>query len=99
MAEGLATMNLAPIYLIYSTISPRNEAIARLTRAGWHFLIGAGASDFTQCLLGLDLAKLLGDPEVQALIERKVNEMMIALMTSHGFQAAIESAARRPPIT
>src|SRR5690606_12444668 len=66
MAENLAFNGLLPIYLVFSGISPRDEAIARLKRAGWSFLIGKPAVQFAKDLLGLDLATILEKPDVQA---------------------------------
>src|SRR5699024_10291317 len=59
MARGLVEEGLMPIYLVFSGISPRHEAIERLRRAGWNFLIGSTAAEFTVELLGLDLATLM----------------------------------------
>lgn len=95
MAKGLEANNFCPIYLVFSGISPRDEAIQRLGRGGWNFLIGQRASDFTKCLLGLDLSALLSDAKVQATIAREADEMMLALMTSPGFLTAVESAKLR----
>ena len=95
MASGLVAEGLCPIYLVYSGISPRDEAIERLRRGGWRFLVAKEASDFTECLLGLDLGGLLSDDEVQQTIATRVDEMMLSLVRSSAFQAAIESAARR----
>lgn len=95
MAEGLRRNKLLPIYLVYSGISPRDEAIGRLKRAGWHFLVAQEASLFTKTLLGLDLGALLSDPLVQQTIGKNVDAMMLSLVDSHAFGAATAHAARR----
>ncbi|HEU0249904.1 MAG TPA: hypothetical protein VFR48_04180 [Solirubrobacteraceae bacterium] len=96
MADGLKQKGLFPIYLVYSTISPRIEAIARLKRAGWHFLVGPDAVAFTKSLLGLDLTELLGDVKVQGLIRQKVDKIMGSLGQSDAFRAAAASMSERP---
>ena len=65
VAEGLF-----PVYLVFSTISPRQDAIARLGRAGWHFLIGAEASDFMRDLLGVDFNDILQSTSLKAQNKR-----------------------------
>lgn len=95
MANGLVAANLLPIYLVYSGISPRDEAIKRLKIAGWHFLVAKEASDFTVALLGLDLAALLAEPSVQDAISSGVNTMMLTLVNSAAFAAAVASAEER----
>ena len=65
MAELLQGQNLAPVYLIFSTISPRDEAIARLTRAGWIFLVGEPAAQFMNELIGMDIQTILASDAVR----------------------------------
>lgn len=78
---------LAPIYLVFSSISPREEAIKRLGRAGWHFLVGADAIQFTEELFGLDLGGILDRSEVRQEIEAAVREIMACVCGSHTFQS------------
>jgi len=96
MADGLKQEGLFPIYLVYSTISPRADAIARLKRAGWRFLIGPDAVAFTKSLLGLDLTELLEDVKVQSVIRQKVDKIMGSLGQSDAFRAATASMSERP---
>lgn len=95
MAEGLIARNLVPIYLVYSGISPREEAMDRLTRAGWNFLVAGDASTFTKELLGLDLAKFFEDKDVKNVIADGVDRMMVAMMESVAFSKAVDSARER----
>jgi len=60
MADKLINANIRPIYLVFSAISPRGEAISRLERAGWKFIVGQKALDFSTELLGLDLGNIWG---------------------------------------
>ena len=59
MAELLQESDLLPLYLIFSTISPRDEAIARLTRAGWTFLVGDLATNAMNDLIGMNIQAIL----------------------------------------
>ena len=89
MANYLQREALLPIYLIFSAISPRDEAISRLKRAGWNFLIGESAITFAEDLLGLNLAQILNKPHIKAEIQREVNEMMKMIFNSHAFQQVV----------
>ena len=82
MAELLIAAKLVPIYLIYSAISPRDEAIARLKRAGWHFLQGDEASGFTKDLFSVDFLGLLDKKEIREEIHQDVREIMCTIFTS-----------------
>lgn len=86
MVSYLQEENLLPIYLVFSTISPRDEAIARLGRAGWKFLVGKSAIDFSQELLGLDLAQILDRPGVKTEVQKEVATIMRTIVTSYTFQ-------------
>lgn len=90
MAQLLIENNLFPIYLIFSTISPRDEAIARLTRSGWNFLIGKDASDFSKDILGLDIETIMEDSAIKDMIETEVKSMMSAIFTSFAFKEAVK---------
>ena len=96
MAQGLRDEGLVPVYLVFSGISPRDEAIKRLKGGGWEFLIASQASDFTKDLLGLDLAILFENPEVRRIVEHGVDGMMRSLFSSAAFRDAWDAAARRP---
>lgn len=93
MARYLQQASLLPIYLIFSAISPRDEAIARLHRAGWYFLAGRSASAFAQELLGLDLGSILDSPKVKAEVQEEVAKIMKAMIKSYAFQTVL---ARHP---
>lgn len=85
MAEKLVAANLRPIYLIFSSISPRHEAISRLERAGWRFLIGQPALDFAAEILGLDVAHIWDRPAIKAEIQKEVDGMMDDIRNSYSF--------------
>lgn len=85
MAEKVKAAGLTPIYLVFSSISPRDDAIARLQRAGWNFIVGQPALNFATDLLGLDLATILDRPAVKAEIDKEVGGMMTDIKNSHAF--------------
>jgi hypothetical protein len=89
MAGYVSGAGLLPIYLIFSQISPRDEAIARLKRAGWEFLVGEPAVSFARDLLGLDLAQILSRPTVQIEVQKAVEEVMTTIVTSFAFTAVL----------
>ncbi len=86
MVNYLKEERLLPIYLVFSILSPRQEAIARLERAGWNFLMGEAAAAFARDLLGLDLEKTLNSPKVQEEVNRRVTATMQAIFSSQAFQ-------------
>ncbi len=88
MAELVLKEGLFPIYLIFSGISPRLDAISRLTRAGWNFLSGNDASTFMTQLLSMDLLEVLDRPVVKNEVENEVDRIMEAMFTSHAFSEA-----------
>ena len=85
MATKLKGVGLRPVYLIFSSISPRDEAISRLERAGWKFLVGQNALDFATELLGMDLAEIWDRPTIKAEIKKEIDGMMSDIKTSHSF--------------
>jgi hypothetical protein len=89
MASLLQAAGLFPIYLIFSEISPREEAIARLTRAGWSFLIGKVAEDFMNRLVGMDFAQILDRPKIQMEIRREINSLMREMLDSVAFKRGV----------
>ncbi|HQG26944.1 MAG TPA: hypothetical protein PLY73_00180 [Candidatus Ozemobacteraceae bacterium] len=91
MAEHLTENNLLPVYLIYSSISPRDEAIARLTRAGWKFLIGDTALSFSRDLLGFDSNAILETDAIRAEIRSEMQGILQEIFTSHAFSAAVRN--------
>lgn len=85
MADELIAAKLLPIYLVFSSISPRDEAIARLKRAGWIFLVGQSALDFATDLLGMDLTSILDRPAVSKEIKEEIEGMMTDIKLSYAF--------------
>ena len=86
MANRLKAEGLMPIYLVFSSISPRNEAIARLKRAGWLFLVGQPALDFATELLGMELSSILDRPIISNEIKKEIDGMMNDLKNSYAFK-------------
>lgn len=86
MGEMLVTEGLKPIYLIFSSISPRNDAILRLTKSGWTFLVGANAISFINELLEIDIQSILDEPLIKSEIKRSVDEVMNSLVNSYTFR-------------
>ncbi|MCE5227008.1 MAG: hypothetical protein LLG05_14280 [Porphyromonadaceae bacterium] len=84
MANYIINDNLTPIYLIFSSISPRDEAIARLKRAGWIFIVGEDAVNYTHKLFKIDMAGILNKESVRKEIEKEINSIMKSLYTSYG---------------
>ncbi|MGB7590582.1 MAG: hypothetical protein WBO19_05000 [Terriglobia bacterium] len=84
MAKLLRDDGLTGIYLIFSTISPRHEAIARLKRAGWTFLVGNPATNFMIDLVGMDFGTILGSAEIRKETESAVSRIMHAIYQSNG---------------
>lgn len=90
MGELLAASGLKPIYLVFSSISPRRDAISRLTSSGWTFLVGEPALKFISELLGIEIQTVLDKPMIKAEIKRIVDGIMSDLIKSHAFQQVIE---------
>lgn len=93
LAGYLRGHGLVPIYLIYSSISPRDDAISRLRRGGWFFLQGEDAGRFTTDLFGTNFLALLDRPDVRQEIHDEVQSIMKSIFNSVAF-ANIEV---RPP--
>ncbi|MDR6374167.1 hypothetical protein [Paraburkholderia caledonica] len=91
MAEKLMGLRLFPVYLIFSSISPRDEAIKRLSNANWRFVVGRHASELSANLFGLDLSTILDLPEVSTSIKVEIDAMMSDLKRSYAFQQFVES--------
>ena len=89
MAENIKNIGFTPIYLVFSSISPRDEAIARLKRAGWHFFIGEHAAQFSEELLGLNLAVVLDKKTIKEEIQKEVTEIMKSMINSYAFQTVL----------
>jgi hypothetical protein len=91
MAHHLIRDELFPVYLIFSSISPRHEAIARLTRSGWSFLAGEEAFAFCRELFHIDLNEVLGREAIRAEIRIKVGQIMDTLFASYAMKKAVEN--------
>jgi hypothetical protein len=89
MAELLQHQNLAAVYLIFSTISPREEAIARLKRAGWTFLVGPGATEFMGQLIGMDIGAILGTGPVRKEVTAEMSRIMRAFYESDAMRETL----------
>lgn len=91
MANYVQEAGLFPLYLIYSAISPRDEAIARLRRAGWNFLQGDDATRFTNDLFGADFLGILDRPEVRTRVHDEVRDLMASIFKSYAFAQIIRA--------
>jgi hypothetical protein len=93
MAELLISEQLLPVYLIFSSISPREDAIARLKRAGWFFLVGEDAINFLRDILGDNFLEILEAPEIKEEINREIDQIMASLLGSYAFKELSKSAS------
>jgi hypothetical protein len=89
MAKYVKLAGLRPVYLVFSGISPRVEAIARLKRAGWEFLVGNSAINFAKDLLGMDLASILRRADIRADLKKEVSEITELMVKSPAFQQVL----------
>ena len=89
MVKYLIDEKLTPIYMIYSSISPRDEAIARLKRAGWQFVVGEAAFNFSKELFKIDISKVFEKNSVNSEIKIKIKEIMETLFLSYAFQQIV----------
>ncbi|MBM6580994.1 hypothetical protein ILT44_12440 [Microvirga sp. BT689] len=86
VANKLRAQGLYPVYLIFSSISPRDEAIARLTRGGWFFIQGQEALDFMHDLLGVDIMSVLENPTISDEIKKQTQDIMRSIFASPAFK-------------
>jgi len=89
--EKFCTQNLLFMdghYLIFSSISPRQDAISRLERAGWNFIIGEDARQFSTDLYNIDLSQILQKEAIYNSIKNKMDEIMRSLYLSHAYLEA-----------
>jgi len=73
---------LSPVYLVFSSISPRAEAIASLTRHGWRFLTGDDALSFVHELVGVDLRELMARESVRRVLGQETEDIMKSIFSS-----------------
>ncbi|MCG1395184.1 hypothetical protein K4P68_04240 [Staphylococcus epidermidis] len=90
MAETLVQQELTPVYLIFSTISPREDAIKRLKKKGWRFLIGEEAYSFMNDLIDMDIRTILSEPSIKEEINNEVNSIMKGIFTSYAFKQMLD---------
>lgn len=76
MAESLQSEKLLPVYLVFSDISPRDDAIARLKRAGWTFLVGEEAKTFSVQLLSTDFTSVLQKEEIKTQTHLAIKKLL-----------------------
>jgi hypothetical protein len=91
MAGYLRDKSLSPVYLIFSSISPRDEAISRLKRAGWIFIVGQDAIDYTKDLFGMDMSSIMDQQTVKKEISTRIKEIMNCLYQSSAFKKVAAS--------
>lgn len=96
MARLIKKAGMTPIYLVFSTISPRDEAISRLQRAGWTFLVGQKARAFMNDLIGMDIEKILDDPKVKEEIKREIATIMKTLYSAPAVRDTVGLHAGEP---
>lgn len=89
MAKLLKRAGLFPLYLIFSGISPRNDAIAGLKRCGWQFLQGDDASRFAEQLLGIDFLAVLGKEAVRKQVLQNARSLMTSIYSSYAFRHVV----------
>ncbi|MHB8163608.1 MAG: hypothetical protein ACYDDV_04555 [Methanoregula sp.] len=85
MAKLIKESGLFPIYVVFSSISPRNEAIARLERSGWTFIIGTDAEEFIKDLLNMDLRKILENKAIEDEVKKDMENIMGSIYSSKIF--------------
>jgi len=90
MGEVLRKQDYTPVYLVFSSISPRQDAISRLEKSGWNFLIGADAVKFMNELLEIDLETILKKKEISEEIKKSVDAIMKSIYDSHAFQEVLK---------
>jgi hypothetical protein len=90
MAGYLTDVRLFPVYLVFSAISPRDEAIARLKRAGWSFIVGEQASEFSNELFGINLGDILEHETIRVEIEQEVSGLFDDMFSSPAFTEVLQ---------
>lgn len=87
VANKLKNDGLFPVYLIFSSTSPREDAISRLKRGGWFFKEGQEAMDFLTLLLGININSVLSDPIISKKVREKTNSIMKSVFSSEAFKS------------
>lgn len=86
LAELLRESGYYPMYLVFAENSPRDEALARLTRAGWHFIVGRSALSFMADVVGFDISSVLDRPDVSAEIKREIDALSASIRHSYAYR-------------
>jgi hypothetical protein len=79
MCELLEDNNLFPIFLIFSTSSPRQDAIGRLTRTGWLFFIGDESYNFLKEITKFDFKRFLIRDDIKQIIVEESDRIFKSL--------------------
>lgn len=82
MTTLIRAQKMFPIYMVFSTSSPRGEAIKRLKKAGWHFLIGIEAYKFLDSVFGFDVFAILAAPDVRDEVHDQIRGLMSDIFSS-----------------
>ncbi len=96
MAALLQKQAFAPVYLIFSSISPRDEAIARLKRAGWIFLVGQDAAAFMNDLIGMNIQAILESAPIRREIVAEMARIMRVVYESPAMKLTLKSVRGVP---
>lgn len=94
LAEYVLDAGLFPLYLIFSSISPRDDAMNRLGRGGWIFLEGDEASEFSCDLLGVDFLGILERPDVRESVQGEVRDVLASIFRSYAFSKVVSIAGK-----
>jgi hypothetical protein len=86
MARLIKLEGYVPIYLIFTENSPRDEAIARLKRAGWNFVIGEKALGFISEIIGADINSVIDKPRISKEVHLEMKEIMKSLYSSYAVE-------------
>ena len=79
MYELVANSNLIPIFLVFSTSSPRQDAINRLSKTGWKFLIGNDSYKFLKNIVEFDFKTFLKSKQIQSIMKDNSNKIFTLL--------------------
>jgi len=90
MGELLRDQGLKPVYLVFSSSSPRKDAMSRLTNSGWVFLTGSPAISFITDLLEMEIQSILDKPAIKNETKKVVDGIMNSLVTSYAFQQMLK---------
>ena len=86
LGKALQDNGFLPIYLIFTENSPRDEAILRLSRSGWNFIIGNEAKQFMHHLFEADFTTILDEPTISKEIKSYSKKLMRSIFTSPAYK-------------